>query len=121
MLPGRPSRTSLSSRGVLEGTRLCCKDRREGITKPRIDELARTVESYDTPSETALFTKGSPLDIGMMLEERVEGKTPVNIIYSNTLRTKEKQQIFIQQFCRQMWQWLQDNAKSDLQCVLFLS
>ena len=96
------------------------EDRASRVTKSMIADLARTAESYDTPSETALFTKGSPLDIGMMLQERVEGKTPVNILYLNTLRTKEKQQIFIQQFCRQLWQWLQDNAKSELQCVLFL-
>ncbi len=96
------------------------EDHQDQITSTALGELARTSESYNTPSETALFTKGSPLDIGMMLQEREGGRTPVNILYLNTLRTKERQQMFIQQFCRQMWQWLLDNPSTELQCLLFL-
>ncbi len=96
------------------------EEHQDQITSAALGELARTSESYNTPSESALFTKGSPLDIGMMLQEREPGRTPVNILYLNTLRTKERQQMFIQQFCRQMWQWLLDNPSTELQCILFL-
>lgn len=86
-----------------------------------IEEIARRAEAKNIGSGAVLYSSGVPLDIPLLLEPMKSGKTPVNILYLNSLPTDQAKQSFIQQLTRQIYDWMIANPNSeDLQCALFL-
>jgi len=95
----------------------------DDLIKPSlIKELERSAKSRDTGLHPRLYTQGSPLSIPMMLEPRMDGKTPVNVLYLNTLGDENMKMAFIQQFCRELYDWMIQNPSNskDPQLMVFL-
>ena len=95
----------------------------DDIIKPSlIKQLERDANSLDIGDSNKLYTQGSPLSIPMMLEPRMNGRTPVNVLYLNTLSGENKKMAFIQQFCRELYDWMIQNPSNseDLQLMMFL-
>ena len=87
-----------------------------------IKDLERRAKSLDSGVQTRLYTQGTPLSIPMMLEPRLVGKTPVNVLYLNTLVDENMKMVFIQQFCRELYDWMIQNPSNskDPQVMVFL-
>ena len=95
----------------------------DDIIKPGlIKQLERDANSLDIGDSNKLYTQGSPLSIPMMLEPRLNSRTPVNVIYLNTLSDENMKMAFIQQFCRELYDWMIQNPSNteDPQLMVFL-
>ena len=91
------------------------------ISAAALKELGRNAEANNSGADALLYSLGTPLDIGTMMQRREGGKAPVNVLYLNTLPTDAMKQAFIQQLCRKLYDWMLANPSPDrLQCVLFI-
>ena len=92
----------------------------DDLIKPStIKELERRANSLDGSGQD-MFTSGTPLSIPMMLEPRLDGRTPVNVIYLSTLVDEGEKMTFIQQFCRELYDWMLTNPSQSPQVMVFL-
>ena len=90
------------------------------IKSSLLKDLERRANALNSGIQSRLYTYGSPLDIPMMIEKRKKGQTPVNILYLNTLPDESMKMDFIQQFCRELYDWmLQNPSDSDAPQVMF--
>ena len=85
-----------------------------------IKELERRANSLDSGVQNRLYTYGSPLNIPMMIKSRTKNKTPLNILYLNSLSDESMKMAFIQQFCRELYDWMLTNPSQKPQLVIFL-
>ena len=85
-----------------------------------IKELERRANSLDSGVQNRLYTYGSPLNIPMMTKSRTKNKTPLNILYLNSLSDESMKMAFIQQFCRELYDWMLTNPSQKPQLVIFL-
>jgi hypothetical protein len=92
------------------------------IKSSDIDNLVRNANSFHTGPQSRVFTQGTSLSIPLMLEPRIDGKTPVNVLYLNTLTDESRKISFIAQFYRELYDWaLQNPSKSEHpQVMVFL-
>ena len=91
------------------------------ISATALKELGRNAVANNSGSDALLYSLGTPLNIDIMMKERIAGKTPVNVLYLNTLPNDAMKQAFIQQLCRKLYDWTLVNPSSEnLQCVMFL-
>ena len=91
------------------------------ISGAALKELGRNAEANNSGADALLYSLGTPLDIGTMMQRREDGRAPVNVLYLNTLPTDAMKQAFIQQLCRKLYDWMLVNPSPDrLQCVLFV-
>ena len=91
------------------------------ITPAALKEMARNAEANNTGADGLLYSLGTPLDIGVMMSQREPGRTPVNVLYLNTLPSDAMKHAFVQQLCRKLYDWMLANPSPDrLQCVMFL-
>ena len=97
------------------------KDVEEIISASALKELGRNAEANAGGIGSLLYSLGTPLEIDTLLQRRPGAGTPVNILYLNTLPNENLKQVFIQQLCRKLYDWLLINKSGeDLQCVLLL-
>ena len=97
------------------------KDVEETISASAMKELGRNAEANASGLDSLLYSQGTPLEIDTLLQRREGEGTPVNILFLNTLPNEELKQVFIQQLCRKLYDWLLVNRSSEaLQCVLLL-
>ena len=97
------------------------KDVEETISAPALKELGRNAEANAGGLDSLLYSQGTPLEIDTLLQRREGGRTPVNILFLNTLPNEDLKQVFIQQLCRNLYDWLLVNRSNEaLQCVLLL-
>ena len=93
----------------------------EFLSKNELIELIRRVESSTVGSQSLLYSMGASLNMPMFMTPSSSGKTPINIIYLNTLQSEELKQIFIQQLVRNLYEWMIQNLTSDeIRLALFL-
>lgn len=76
------------------------------VTKSSREKLARRFRGQQTGVNNMLFTLGSPLDFDLMSTPCEEGKTPINIIYVNTLNSEDLKQNFIHEVGRRLYDWM---------------
>jgi len=96
-------------------------DVEETISAPALKELGRNAEANAGGLDSLLYSQGTPLEIDTLLQRREGAGTPVNILYLNTLPNENLKQVFIQQLCRKLYDWLLINKSNEaLQCVLLL-
>ena len=62
------------------------------------EELTRRLRAQETGVKKLMFTMGSPLDFDLMVEPCEDGKTPINILFLNTLNSDEMKQGFLLEF-----------------------
>ena len=76
------------------------------VTKSSREKLARRFRGQQTGVNNMLFTLGSPLDFDLMSTPCEDGKTPINIIYVNTLNSEDLKQNFIHEVGRRLYDWM---------------
>ena len=97
------------------------KDVEEAISAPALKELGRNAEANAGGLDSLLYSQGTPLEIDTLLQRRKGEGTPVNVLFLNTLPNENLKQVFIQQLCRKLYDWLLVNRSDEsLQCVLLL-
>ena len=90
------------------------------IKEPVRLELARRFNALDSGVNQLLFTLGVPLDIDILTQPSKKGKTPVNIIYLNSLSSEDTKNSFLQEFGRRLYDWtLHQKSESDDTKLLF--
>ena len=83
------------------------------IKSSLLKELQRNANALNSGIQSRLYTYGTPLKIPMMIETRKKGKTPVNILYLNTLPDEAMKMNFIRQFCRELYDWILQNPSNN--------
>ncbi len=93
----------------------------EFLSKNELSELIRRVEASTVGNQSKLYSLGPSLDVSMLMTPSASGRTPINIMYLNTLQTDELKQVFIQQLVRSVHEWMMQNPPSEeIQLALFL-
>lgn len=69
------------------------------------DKLARRFRGQETGVNHLLFTLGTPLDFDTMATPCMPGKTPINIIYLNTLSSQDLKDNFLLEIGRRLYDW----------------
>ena len=78
-----------------------------------IKELERRANSLDSGVQNRLYTYGSPLNIPMMIQSKSRKKVPLNVLYLNSLSDESMKMAFIQQFCRELYDWMLTNPSEN--------
>jgi len=90
------------------------------IKSSLLKDLERRANALNSGIQSRLYSYGSSLEIPMMVETRKKGQTPVNVLYLNTLPNESMKMDFIQQFCRELYDWmLQNPSDNDVPQVMF--
>jgi len=65
---------------------------------------------------------GVPLDFDILVQPFEEGRTPVNILYLNTLSSDDMKQSFLQEFGRRLYDWMitNDSGNQETNLLFFL-
>ena len=95
-----------ASRGMLED-----KDK---------DELIKNVKRLTIGSDSLIFNMGISLDIERMMTWADEGKTPVNVLYLNTIRDADDRVSFIANTATQIYNWMLKNPSENVQLMFIL-
>ena len=70
------------------------------------EELARRFNSLDSGVSQLMFSLGVPMNIETLLQPSVKGKTPINILYLNSLGSDNLRHSFLQEFGRRLYDWM---------------
>jgi hypothetical protein len=89
------------------------------ITDRERKKLAKNLNYLSIGMEQLMFNYGLPVDIGAFLTPYEEGKTPVNVIYLNTLTSEEHKQFFVAMIAREIYTYMLQHPSDDVQ-LLFL-
>lgn len=81
-------------------------------------DLKRQLKSLTIGSDSLIFNMGMPLDIEAMMNWADEGKTPVNVLYLNTIRDDETRMNFMADVATQTYNYMIKNPKEHVQLVL---
>jgi len=97
------------------------KERSSGVIDTReIRKLAKKIRFLATGATKLIFDMGIALDIDTFLTPVEAGKTPVNIIYLNTLNKEEDKHFFIATLGRQLYEWMLRHPKNETQLIFYV-
>ncbi|MFX1519023.1 MAG: helicase HerA-like domain-containing protein [Promethearchaeota archaeon] len=97
------------------------KERASGvITSKEIRKLAKKIRFLATGATKLIFEMGIALDIDTFLTPVEAGKTPVNIIYLNTLNREADKHFFIATLGRQLYEWMLRHPKDEPQLIFYV-
>lgn len=83
-------------------------------------ELAKNVKSLTIGAESLIFNLGMPLDVERMMTWADKGKTPVNVLYLNTLRSQADKVNFIADTATQVYNYMLRNPSEEVQLIFVL-
>ena len=89
------------------------------ITDRERKKLAKNLNYLTIGMDQLMFNFGVPVDIHAFLAPVVKGRTPINIIYLNTLTSDEHKQFFVAMIAREIYSHMLQNPSEDVQ-LLFL-
>ncbi|NQT32894.1 MAG: DUF853 family protein, partial [Candidatus Omnitrophica bacterium] len=84
------------------------------------EKLARKLRHLTMGIEKLLFSFGFPLDMNELLTPVEEGKTPVNIIYLNTLSSEAHKQFFIAVVGNELYSWMLMHPSKEVQALFYI-
>ncbi len=84
------------------------------------DELIKQVRSLTIGTDSLIFNLGMPLDIERMMTWADPGKTPVNVLYLNTIRDEDTKRNFIADIANQTYNFMLRNPSEEVQLVFLL-
>jgi hypothetical protein len=90
------------------------------ITAKGIRKLAKKIRFLAIGATRLIFEMGIALDIDTFLIPVEVGKTPVNIIYLNTLTREDDKHFFIATLGRQLYEWMLRHPKDDPQLIFYV-
>lgn len=82
--------------------------------------LAKNVRGMTVGADSLIFNLGMPLDIKKLMTWADPGKTPVSILYLNTLRSAQDRKNFIATLANETYSWMLRNPSTKLQLVFLL-
>ncbi len=82
--------------------------------------LVKAIRGMTVGADSLIFNLGMPLEIEKMLTWQDEGKTPVNILYLNTLRSQSDRRNFIATLANETYSWMLRNPSTKLQLIFLL-
>jgi len=94
----------------------------ELLSKNEREKLTRRLRAQETGVNRMMFSMGVPLDFDVMVQPCEEGRTPINIIYLNTLSTDDMKQSFLQEFGRRLYDWMiaKGASEKETRLIFFL-
>lgn len=90
------------------------------ISKKERLKLAKRISYLSIGMDKLLFHFGTPLDMEIFLNPREEGKTPLNIIYLNTLSTDAHKQFFISHIAKEIYSYMLQNPSQKVQLIFYV-
>jgi len=70
--------------------------------------------------EKLLFNFGTTLDIDNFLTPVEEGKIPINILYLNTLTSRQHKQFFVAMLAKELYTWMLQNPSESVQLIFYI-
>ena len=97
-------------------------DFEERLPKSTRGDLARRLAAFSSGVNQLLFSNGVPIDIDAFVEPAIPGKTPLNIVYLNTIQDENQKQYFVQELSRELYDWMltQQPAQGELKLLFFM-
>jgi hypothetical protein len=97
-------------------------DFEERLPKSTRSDLARRLAAFSSGVNQLLFSNGVPIDIDAFVEPAIPGKTPLNIVYLNTIQDENQKQYFVQELSRELYDWMltQQPAHGELKLLFFM-
>ena len=98
------------------------RDYDEMLPKSTRNDLARRLAAFSSGVNQLLFSNGVPIDIDSFCEPAMPGKTPLNIVYLNTIQDEAQKQYFVQELSRELYDWMltQQPAEGELKLLFFM-
>ena len=86
------------------------------------NELSRRLAAYSSGVNQLLFSNGVPINFDTFSQPAERGKTPVNVIYLNTIQDDAQKQYFVQEIARGLYDWMltQQPAEGELKLLFFM-
>jgi len=89
------------------------------VTKKEPQEIARKLRFLTVGTPSLMFQKGVQIDMDIFMD-RSDGKVPVNIIYMNTLSSRNDKQFFLATLLRELYCWMLKNPSEDIQLIFYV-
>jgi len=71
--------------------------------------LWRTMNAYTSGNRGLLYTQGVPLNGEIMVNPLKKGKTPLNVVYINSIPQDDQKEIFLYESLRSIYEWMMAN------------
>ena len=82
--------------------------------------LIKAIKGMTVGANSLIFSLGMPLEIERLISWGDEGKTPVSILYLNTIRSQKDRQSFIATLANETYSWMLKNPTTELQLIFLL-
>ena len=89
------------------------------VTKREPQEIARKLRFLTVGTSSLMFEKGVQINMDMFMDKS-DGKVPVNIIYLNTLGSRNDKQFFLATLLRELYCWMLKNPAEDIQLLFYV-
>jgi hypothetical protein len=89
------------------------------VTRKEPQEIARKLRFLTVGTPSLMFQKGVRINMDMFMD-RSDGKVPVNIIYLNTLSSRNDKQFFLATLLRELYCWMLKNPAEDVQLLFYV-
>jgi hypothetical protein len=89
------------------------------VTKNDHKEIARKLRFLTVGTPSLMFHKGVQINIDMFMD-KCDGKVPVNIIYLNTLNSRNDKEFFLATLLRELYCWMLKNPSEDIQLLFYI-
>jgi hypothetical protein len=67
-----------------------------------------------------IFTNGVPMTMETFMRPVQEGRTPINVVYLNTLNTDRHKHFFVASLCKELYSWMLKNPSDDIQLAFYI-
>ncbi len=119
------TKTDISDFGMLADIVLSPPKPIEGILENIITSrekkvLAKRLRYLTVGTNSLMFNYGLPLNIDTFLTRDMTGKTPVNIIYLNTLNEQEDKLLFLGILARELYNWMLKHPSNQIQLIFYI-
>ena len=82
--------------------------------------LVKAIKGMTVGANSLIFSLGMPLEIERLINWGDKGKTPVSILYLNTIRSQKDRQSFIATLANETYSWMLKNPTTELQLIFLL-
>ena len=89
------------------------------VKKKEPKELARKLRLLTVGTSSLMFQKGVQIDIDMFMDQS-DGKVPLNIIYMNTLSSRNDKEFFLATLLKELYCWMLKNPSEMVQLLFYV-
>ncbi len=88
------------------------------INEKEKDKLINNVRHLTIGADSLIFNLGMPLDIERMVSWADKGKTPINVLYLNTIRDESTRMSFMADFASQVYNYMLQHPSEEVQLMV---